>query len=342
MATLFHLSNAGVLFALFAMTAQAAQTVPEVYKDDYILVRAGIAEIGIQPIHIGDALSMVVQLEFDTRQVRVETLDSDFFQRAFSRQKGFKLYAAPDITEEEAKDSQLKIRASWPFQILDCPGDLETCAGFKTYDLPLITVSYQLIDDSGQALNNKSVRFRPSPDKISLSPAIAAVSAPVGKITDHFPSGAYPNTLPIAGSSHVGLAALLVGSLLFAVGVNRRFSKGGPRQHAASRRSTTSRWEHALEHLREASVPDDQWADLLRRAATWYCMDELGRNPYANLANNAASTASSSHVTSNFQLFFVDVLQQNAIASQDRDEYLTRFMRIAKVTAGSAALENMA
>lgn len=341
MPALSWLRNTVVSFA-FAASAHASQTVPEVYQDAYIAVRAGIPEIGLQPIHVGDVLSMVVQLEFDSRQVRVESLDSDFFRRAYAKQKGIKLYAPPAIEQEQTRDHLIRVRTIWPFQILDCPGNFERCAGEKIYDLPIISISYQLIDESGQALNNKSVRFRPWPDKIAVAPAIAATTVPAEKITHYFPGGAYPASLPVEDQVYAGLLAFFAGSLILTAGISNRLFRRNPRRQAAFTRSAASRWELALSALRDASLRDDQWADMLRRGATWFCLDELGLNPYAELTNNVTSTANGHHLLTDFQLFFVDLLQQQSIAPNDRKEFLARFIQIAEETVGAGVLEDVA
>ena len=73
MPALHFLRRAVLIFAVFALSAHAMQTIPEVYQDEDVTVRAGILQIGLQPVHVGDALSMMVQVEFDGRQVRLET-----------------------------------------------------------------------------------------------------------------------------------------------------------------------------------------------------------------------------------------------------------------------------
>ena len=80
----------------------------------------------------------------------------------------------------------------------------------------------------------------------------------------------------------------------------------------------------------------------MRRGATWYCLDELGCNPYTGLTNNATSTANDHRLMTGFHLFFVDVLKQQDIAPQDRDEYLARFIQLAEATVGSGVLEDVA
>ena len=326
MPTAFVLRATLLLMTVFTVEVLAEQAVPAVYRDEYVQIRASIPEIGLRPIHIGDAISLVVQVEFDAEQVRVENLDSDFFQRAFANQKSIKLYAPPLITRATENGGHVRIRASWPFQVLDCPGDLANCPGDKIYDLPVIPVSYQLIDKSGEVLNDKSARFRPWPGKIGVSPALSA-KAP-GELEDHFPGGAYPQALSVKDWRPANLLAIFVGALLVGAGFSKRLFKRKPRHHVVHSRSPENRWESALSCLRDTSLPDDQWTDLLRRCASWYCLDELGSNPYAQQSST------------DFHLFFHDVLNEESIGPDRRNEFLARFIQLAEETVGSLTMEN--
>jgi hypothetical protein len=131
-----------VILALFVANSNAAQPVPAVYEDQDLIIRAGIPEIGLQSVHVGDAVSLALQIEFDATRVRVETLDDDYFERVFAGQKGIRLYARPIVSEETGNANQVMIRAVWPFQILDCPDEQTICPGQKSYSLPVISLAY--------------------------------------------------------------------------------------------------------------------------------------------------------------------------------------------------------
>jgi hypothetical protein len=296
--------------------------------------RAGIAEIGLQPVHVGDAVSLVLQIEFDAAQVQVEALDSDFFKRGFVRQKGIKLYAPPIVTQEETTSGVAEVLAVWPFQILDCPDDLTNCSGDKTYELPVISVSYQLIDESGEALNNKTARFRPWPGKIVVTPALAALSGHSDGFAGHFPGGAYPAALPVRDRQDAGLLAMFAGILLLAVGVGSGLQTNRTPGHASHTTRPASRWEKALGRLRGGSLPDEQWADMLRRCTTWYCLDELGCNPFVWLNKSDSNETGAPKPMADFRVFFVDVLAEESVAPERRKEFLDRFTRIAEQTVG--------
>lgn len=326
MPTLLILRAALLLLIALGAEVHAMQTVPPVYRDEYVTIRAGIPEIGSRPIHVGDAISLVVQVEFDAEQVRVENLDGDYFQRAFANQKSIKLYAPPVTTRTDENDGHVRIRTSWPFQVLDCPAYLVICPGDKVYDLPVISVSYQLINESGETLNDKSARFRPWPGKIAVSSALSA-EAP-GELEEHFPGGAYPQALSIEDWQQASLLTILVGALLFGAGFSNRLFRSKPHHHVVHSRSPASRWEHALSCLRDGSLPDDQWADMLRRGACWFSLDELGSNPYAQQSST------------DFNLFFFDILNEESIRPERRNEFLGRFLQLAEETVGSISLEN--
>lgn len=308
------------LFVLLVLGPEihAAQTMPPVYRDEYVTIHAGVEEIGMRPIHIGDAVSFIVQLIFDADRVRVETLDSDFFQRAFASKGVIKLYAAPVVTHEDQDDGQIVIRASWPFQILGCPQDLQTCPGNKFYDLPIVSVSYQIIDEAGNTVNDKSVRFRPWPGTVAVSSTLADPKAAADNFLNNFPGGAHPEVAAIEQQNGTGFAALIAGILLVVAGFNGGLSEEKPRVFTAHSPAPANRWQHAFFSLKNESMPDDQWADLLRRCASWYCLDELGRNPYAP-------------ITTDFDRFFAEVLDQEGIEASHRGEYLSRFTQLAEL-----------
>ncbi len=75
-------------------------------------------------------------------------------------------------------------------------------------------------------------------------------------------------------------------------------------------------------------MADDEWSDLLRRCVTWYCVDELGRNPYAWLGATASDVASNTDTPSGLQEFFLDVLHQETIEQDRRADYLDRLLGV--------------
>lgn len=305
---------------VLAVELCAAQAVPAVYRDEYVSIHAGVAEVGSRPIHLGDAASFIVELEFDADRVRVEALDSDFFQRAFAGQGAIRLYAQPAITRRHLDGGRAVIRAAWPFQILGCPDGAASCPGDKKYDLPIVSVSYQIVDEAGNPVNDKSVRFRPWPGSVTVSRALAN---PAGDdFQTHFPGGAHPEPLDIEYRNGGSIAAVIAGILLVVAGFGGALSTQKSRPHAGHSPAPANRWQHALSALESGPMPDDRWADLLRRCASWYCLDELGRNPHVPHG-------------SEFDRFFADVVEQESIDAGRRGEYLSRFMRLAGLEEGA-------
>jgi hypothetical protein len=269
----------------------------------------------LRPVHLGDAISFVINVAFEPAQVRVQTLDDEFFKRAFAGPGNLQLYARPTVTQTSESDGRVRIRVVWPFQILGCPEQLPTCPGNKHYELPVVSVSYQLIGDSGEVVNDKSARFRPWPGKITLTPTLAIQNGQGGEFGEFFPGGAHAEPLPIDGSPGAGTVAMLAGILLVVVGLNRRRSGDGTSRPSPEPASNANRWQQALAGLQNQDLPDDQWADLLRRCASWYCIDELGRNPHTPLATE-------------FDRFFADLLNEASISAGSRSDFLGRFLNI--------------
>ena len=317
-----------ILLSLFVVGAAAAQIIPTVYQDQYVLVRAGINEAGRQPIHVGDLLSFELRIQYDSRKVRLEQFDNEYFQRGFSSQTGIRLFAPPVVTHEDLHGTLVETRAIWQFQVLDCPADQEICAGDKNYDLPVISTSYQLIDKSGQALNDKSFRFRPWPGKIVVSRSLPSLQEPEADFADYFPSGAYPEMLPVKTPSYGGLLAVVAGSLLLALGFGNRLSATGSLRGRQKTRPAGSRWQRLLFHLRDSSLQDEQWTDGLRRCVSWFCLDELDVNPYVWLTDDSSPAEISPKSTVSARALFTDIAGQCCIEPEHRDEYLVRFTQM--------------
>ena len=328
-----------LLLFLVAAGADAVQIIPIVYRDPYVEVRAGIGEAGRQPIHIGDLLSLEIRIQFDSHIVRVEQFDSEYFQRGFSGQSGIRLFAPPVVTHESLEGGLMETRAAWSFQVLDCPADQETCAGDKNYELPIMSTAYQLIDTSGQTLNDKTIRFRPWPDKIVVSPALSSSPGAERNFADYFPAGAYPDMLPIKKPSSGGVLAVAAGGSLLALGFGIRLSSSGSLRGLPKTTLAGSRWERLLMELRDSALQDEQWTDALRRCASWYCLDELDANPYAWLTDDPAASARLPKTVAAARTLFMDIASQDMIEPQKRAEYLHRLAQMANEQSAHGAGE---
>ena len=326
--------------AVLSLTAAApgfAQSAPTVYQDDYVTVRAGIAEAGRQPVHPGDAVSLLIDVVFDARQVQIENLGDELFQRAFAGSPSIRLYApAVSETANESGD-RVRVRGRWQLQILDCPAEMPSCPGDKSYELPIMTISYQLTGGGAGGADSRSARFRPWPGTLAVASAIAVMPAPGTELTDVLPGGAFAPPEPVAQSSAASTLLLAAGALLFATGFFATMRQRHPDRVPVRHHHNDTRWEHALTRLRDESVPDAEWSDLLRRCLTWYCMDELGRNPYGWLGAAASDAARSAADASDTRDFFLDVLRQESIARDERRAYLDKLQQLTGQVGRPAA-----
>lgn len=317
----------GVLAIAAATTAIAkTDSVPTVYEDEYITVRAGIAEVGLQPVHLGDALSLIIDVAFNSGQVQIENLNEDVFQRAFAGTPSIRLYQPAEVVTQTAGGDRVRVVGLWRLQILDCPEDMTSCPGSNSYALPIMTISYQLVDGVAGSTDSRSARFRPWPGAIAVAPGIAAIHGPDAELAEVLPGGAYAEPEPVGRLAATGLPLLIGGALLFATGFIAAMRERHPMRVTVRPHHTSRRWEHALEELRKNTLPDDEWSDLLRRAITWYCMDELGRNPYTWLGAAASDSAIEDHSAPHD--FFIDVLHRESIDREQRKKYLDTLLRI--------------
>ncbi len=305
---------------LAAAVVSSKESVPISYEDDYVTVRAGLPDAGTSAVHLGDSLSLIIDITFDSRQVQIESLDDDVFQRAFSAMPSIRLYSPAIVTTHEETGDRVRVTGNWRFQVLACPDDLTRCPGSRSYELPVMTLGYQLINDTGSTADGRSARFRPWPGKIDIAPAIPVIPESDATLIDVLPGGAYDSPQPVAELAPTRSMLIAAGALLLLAGFLASERERRPQVSAARAHDSNSRWEQALARLQEDTMPDDEWSDLLRRCLAWYCVDELGQNPYAWLgeATNAIDAPAAARE------FFLDVLQQKSISSGRRAGYLDR------------------
>lgn len=317
----------------------AAQSLSTVHEDSYLSIQAGVGEVGQQAIHIGDVLSLEFRVRFDESQIRVERLDSDYFHRSFSSQGGIRLLAPPKAELLNLGSGRVESRATWTFQVLDCPTDRNPCAGVKSYQLPSFALSYQLIDENGNVLNDKSIRFRLLPHSLGVAPALVTLPGDGGRLEDSFPDGAYPAMFEIAPRRIAAGLLIAVGSLLLALSVSERFI-GGPSARSARRsRRAMTRWEILHLQLHDSPMSDEQWSDRLRRCIAWFCNDELGLNPYLWINTENSQATIKDELAERTRALFMDLVNDGHIEQHRRDEYLQRFVGIAGDLSGPVALE---
>lgn len=318
------------LVLLQAGTAPADPVVPVVHQDEFLTISAGVPEVGTRPVHVGDPLSLLVEVEFDAARLRIEALDAAWFQRAFADRAAFKLQSDPVLARTEAAGGHTTIRGSWTFQILACPMGLQQCAGNKSYELPLIDVAYQLVNESGEAMNDKSVRLRPWPGTLAVTPALNVATGSPDEFAGAFPGGAYQEALPVESRRGSALLAAMAGVLMLGAGIRgSRRRKTRPAAALPAARTLT-RWQAVLARLRTEALSDDEWADTMRRCITWYCLDEKSTNPCAWLENGALDAALAPAPLAGLHALYSDILHEDAVAPPRRQTWIDRFLQVVE------------
>ena len=318
------------------VTAAALPAVPVVYQDEHVLVRAGLVETGSQAIHLGDAVSLVVDVEFDAGTVRVETPDDEWFQRALAGVAGIRLYETVAIAEETTKDTRVRIASQWRVQVLDCPADMLSCPGSKSYELPFMTLSYQLAGGTADRIDSRSARFRPWPGRLDVASSIALQPRQGATLTDILPGGAHPPVLADPGASAAGMWLVAGGALLLLASALRTLGQEAqPARAARGTQPADTRWQHALAATGDAALTPEERSDVLRRAVTWYCLDELDVNPFAWLGPGGADAAPADATLTGWRELFLDVLGQHSVDAADAKRLADRFEQLGASRNGS-------
>ncbi|NNC77196.1 MAG: hypothetical protein HKN77_04485 [Woeseiaceae bacterium] len=329
MRTLRTIQFLAVLLALATAAAVAAQTAPTVYRDDNIIVRAGIVEAGTAAIHIGDALTLSIDVLFDPDGVRIENLDDEWLQQAFSATPQIRQYRTSTVKTKTRPNGQVGISGEWQLQVLDCPPQVTSCPGPGTYELPVIALSYQLADADGRFSSDlRSIRFQPWPGSIDVAAAIRGGPQTDVTIFDVLPGGAYPAPLGIAEASSRSTVMMLAGIVLFVGGLALARRAEAPALAFAESTAPSSRWEHALYRLFDDTLDDDQWSDMLRRSFAWYCTDRLHLNPYSWLGAAAIDRKSVGATEAPLREFFIEILSQAAIGADRRPRFRERLLSL--------------
>lgn len=334
------IQKCGLLVWLFSTSVSALEYVPEVYKDEYITIRSGVMESGNQPINLGDLLTLVIEIDFNSEEVLVENLSEDIFRRNWGSEKGLVLISPPEVDLSNNADGTTTLRGLYSFEILGCPGEMTTCAGPKMYPLPVVSMGYQIIDASGVVVNNKSVRFNAWPGMLTVVPVLPVHHEGLSEFETYFPDGGYSGSLGYTEQNSGGLWTALAGGLLILSSfAPMLFTVKTPRRQETSRKSG-KRWESVLGILQDEarSLPDEEWSDLIRRCAVWYCLDEYAFNPYNWLS---FPDTGATPVPPDFRQYFIDVLNEESVDPPRRTAFVQRFRQLAGLN-GSAARQGMA
>lgn len=313
----------------------ASEYVPDVYEDDYITVRSGIAEAGKKPVNLGDKLSLIIEAEFPSDEVIIENLDEQLFERSWGSEKGINLIDTPVTSSIELSNGNTLVRSTFNFQVLDCPGDLTSCRGNKLYALPVITVGYQIVDSGGNVVNNKSIRFNTNPSQIVVMQALdIRGEGGLDDLSAYIGGSGYPTAMSVPEDEAASMWPVLTGGLIFLASFFPVLLTGNTQHRPETRRRHNTRWESVLEHLRHdgGNLSDEEYSDLLRRSTTWYCQDELDVNPYEWLGHFYGGENQK-----NIREFFIDVLNQEGIENDKREAFLDRFVSITAAAGYKAS-----
>ena len=332
--SLFRLIRTVLAVFLLSTTATAGGALPVVYEDSHITVRSGLNDVGLRPLHLGDALSLVIAVEFDGDAIQVESLDDDWFQRAFVDAAAIRVQETAASTTTHLTDGRVRVSTRWRLQFLGCPDTAPSCAGSKSYALPVVAVAYRLTGPGGNASDSRAARFQPWPGTVVLASALPLVPGPNVGLADVFPGGAYASPLFVEPPAKSATMLLLTGVVLLAASLvfGRPADRTQPLPIRVQR--DRRRWEAAIAVLAKDDLEDDEWSDLLRRSLTWFCLDELDTNPFRWLAS-APGDSGSQRETEAARAMFLEILQQERIAPDRRNEFLGKLEELTQTNASA-------
>lgn len=233
---------------------------PEVYRDPDLMVRAGIETGDGRFVHFGDVLTLVVVVSWNEGSLALEEPGERFFTDAWAGK------SAPVLLERQKERGQGsgaytdELRYVWRFQLLSCPGGEPTCPGDRHYPIPEFTLRYR---DKGA--HPGELRFRPRPEALTVITAIERdEDGRLYPFSTYFPSGAYPDPLPVTDRTRVSLATLGIGSLILIGGMLMWPLRLRRKQLFAAGEKT--RWEKLLLELQNEEEEDERkLADRMRR-----------------------------------------------------------------------------
>lgn len=274
------------VLAWFAAAAPAGASnehplAPEVYRSPDLVVRAGIATRDGQIVHFGDVLTLVVFVSWNEDALVLEKPGERFFSEAWAMDPSPVVIERQETRGPGSGGYTDELRYVWRFQLVSCPGGAPTCPGDRHYPMPEFALRYR-----AKGGEPAELRFRPAPQALTVLTAIARdEEGRLYPFPAYFPSGAYPDPLPVDDRTHASLAAFGIGSLIFIGGMLMwplRFRR--KQLFAAGERP---RWKNLLLELQDEHEDDERrLADRMRRCLVWYCSDALGADPLHWLARD--------------------------------------------------------
>lgn len=259
--------------------SDAADYAAEVYRDDRIVIHAGISGSSSPSVQFGDVLTLTVAVAYDPASISIANLDEQFFSSAWPSSSGVSLLnweSRRDSANESKFEAQ---RYLFRFQVVGCPDEETTCPGDRSYSVPEFALPFENRRAPSDDVALNAISFRPWPETLNVSSNIVTdVEDQLYPFENYFPTGGYPDPLQAADNTRVSLVAAGIASSLL-IGAMLMWPFDGSRQKKAA--AAVPRWQACLQQLREEDINDEgRYFDSLRRCVVFYCNDELGVDPF--------------------------------------------------------------
>lgn len=266
-----------VIFGAPLATCLAAdQLVPEVYRDDGLAISAGVTMNDSHIIHLGDVISLVVVISWNSEKVSLEPPGEQLLPNVWPG-NFVPVIVGVEQTHNAAGGAYTdQLQYVFRFQILDCPDAKLTCPNDRQYTLPELSLVYHVSHKPEPVTK----LFRAEPTVLTIVSTIAHdTEGGLYPFSTYFPFGAYPPPLAVADGTRGSLVILGIGTMLLIGGTlmwpfrlrNKKglVAKGRPR------------WEALLLELENEQEDDERrLADRMRRCLVWYCRDSLNLDPF--------------------------------------------------------------
>ncbi len=259
--------------------AAIADYASEVYRDEQIVINAGISGGSSPSVQFGDELTLTLEVAYDSASISIATLDEQFFSTAWPLTAGVLLRdweSRPGVARRDKFD---EVRYQFRFQVIGCPDDQSTCPGDRSYAVPEFALPIETMGTQTNEIETKLLTFQPWPDTLTVTTKIVTdLDDQLYPFEKYFPTGGYPEPLQAPNKTRVSLVTAGIASILL-IGAMLMWPFGGSGQKKAA--AEVPRWKTSLQELREAETDDEvRYFDALRRCVVWYCNDELGVDPF--------------------------------------------------------------
>jgi hypothetical protein len=262
--------------ACLPLCVDANPGVPVVYRDDNVVIHAGVVDASRGAARLGDALTLYVGVRFDPDTVRVTGLDDAFFQRVFADRPAFRLVAQSEESRSRDDGGIAVVEREWQFVVVGCPDAGASCPGERRYELPIAIIDYDVL--SAGRSSQRAARLTPWPGTLTLASAFPDAMPADASLGDWLPGAA----LPMPGDSErprtAAMMSVTAGVLLLLLGTAGRAPAP---TRPSPRRTALARWERVAAALEDAGLGDDEWLDRYRRCVVCYLVDVEHASPFS-------------------------------------------------------------